>query len=68
VDAWVADRGKPPEPREGVSGMTRCVGGIGREENNVKNPLDSLEGTVICGFLITIVLYIIVKMTEGVAS
>jgi hypothetical protein len=48
--------------------MTRCVGGIGREENDVKNPLDSLEGTVICGFLITIVLYIIVKMTEGVAA
>lgn len=48
--------------------MTRCVGGIEREENDVKNPLDSLEGTVIGGFLITIVLYIIVKMTEGVAS
>lgn len=34
----------------------------------MKNPLDSLEGTVICGILITIVLYVIVKLTEGVAS
>jgi hypothetical protein len=47
--------------------MPRCRG-IGREGTDVKNPLDSLMGTVIAGLIVTIVLYAIVKMTEGVAS
>ena len=35
--------------------------------NYVKNPLDSLEGTVICGSSLRSCLYVIVKATEGVA-
>jgi hypothetical protein len=31
----------------------------------MKNPLDSLVGTITCGLIITIVLFIIVKVTEG---
>jgi hypothetical protein len=31
------------------------------EENDMKNPLDSLWGTIICGVLLTAVLYFIVK-------
>jgi hypothetical protein len=34
----------------------------------VKNPLDSLTGTVVAGLVITLVLYIIVKATETVGS
>ena len=34
----------------------------------MKNPLDSLMGTVISGLIITIVLYVIVKVTEGAAT
>jgi hypothetical protein len=36
---------------------------IEREEKRVKNPLDSLTGTIISGLIITIVLFVIVKMT-----
>jgi hypothetical protein len=36
-------------------------GRIERERTNVKNPLDSLMGTVVSGLVITLVLYIIVK-------
>ncbi len=31
----------------------------------MKNPLDSLWGTVICGFLLTAVLYFVVKLILG---
>jgi hypothetical protein len=41
------------------------LGCIEREETFVKNPLDSLEGTVISGLVITIVLYAIVKVAGG---
>jgi hypothetical protein len=34
---------------------------IEREENDVKNPLDSLMGTIVSGLIITIVLFAIVK-------
>jgi hypothetical protein len=34
----------------------------------MKNPLDTLVGTITCGLIITIVLYFIVKATEHVAS
>jgi hypothetical protein len=54
-------------PREGVSRVLGCLAASSWRKK-MKNPLDSLEGTVICGFLLTIVLYVIVKMTEGVAS
>jgi hypothetical protein len=39
------------------------LGRIEREGTNVKNPLDSLNGTVISGIIITIVLAVIVKAT-----
>jgi hypothetical protein len=32
-----------------------------REEEIMKNPLDSLWGTVICGVLLTAILYFVVK-------
>jgi hypothetical protein len=32
------------------------------QEENMKNPLDSLWGTVIVGLVLTAVLYVIVKM------
>jgi hypothetical protein len=38
-------------------------GRIEREEKLVKNPLDSLTGTIVSGLVITIVLFVIVKMT-----
>jgi hypothetical protein len=36
-----------------------------REEGKMKNPLDSLWGTVIAGFVLTIILYYIVKTVIG---
>jgi hypothetical protein len=39
------------------------LGRIGQEAKSVKNPLDSLNGTVISGIIITIVLAVIVKAT-----
>jgi len=41
---------------------------IEREEIEVKNPLDSLTGTITCGLIILIVLFVIVKMTAGVTT
>jgi hypothetical protein len=36
-----------------------------QEEGNMKNPLDSLWGTVIAGFVLTVILYYIVKSVIG---
>src|SRR5258708_4940811 len=36
-----------------------------REEGTMKNPLDSLWGTVIAGFVLTVILYYIVKSLIG---
>jgi hypothetical protein len=36
-----------------------------REEGKMKNPLDSLWGTVIAGFVLTVILYYIVKSVIG---
>ena len=36
-----------------------------REEEKMKNPLDSLWGTVIAGFVLTVILYYIVKSVIG---
>jgi hypothetical protein len=35
------------------------------EEGKMKNPLDSLWGTVIAGFVLTVILYYIVKSVIG---
>jgi hypothetical protein len=32
-----------------------------REGESMKNPLDSLWGTVICGLILTVILYFVVK-------
>jgi hypothetical protein len=66
-DAWVADRGNYPWPREGVFGARRLLV-PGSRGATMKNPLDSLMGTVISGLVITLVLYVIVKVTEGAAT
>ena len=45
--------------------------GYGRlvwEDHLVKNPLDSLTGTIVCGILLTIVLYFVVKALQPVAG
>ena len=36
-----------------------------REEENMKNPLDSLWGTVIAGLVLTVILYYITKAVIG---
>jgi hypothetical protein len=36
-----------------------------REEENMKNPLDSLWGTVIAGLVLTVILYYITKTVIG---
>ena len=41
---------------------------VAAEEASLKNPLDSLWGTIICGFVITIILYVIVKAVVPVGS
>jgi hypothetical protein len=34
----------------------------------MKNPLDTLTGTIICGLIITVVLYVIVKAVAPAAA
>jgi hypothetical protein len=34
------------------------------EDNRLKNPLDSLTGTIVCGVILTIVLYFIVRALQ----
>jgi len=36
-----------------------------QEEGKMKNPLDSLWGTVIAGFVLTVILYYVVKSVIG---
>jgi predicted PurR-regulated permease PerM len=33
---------------------------------SLKNPLDSLTGTIVCGFILTVALYYVVKWLETV--
>jgi len=41
---------------------SRVVKQNSREEAYVKNPLDSLSGTIVCGFILTAILWYLARM------
>ena len=60
---------KPVVPRSSAAGQ-RTVPSIARRQKGslVKNPLDSIYGTVISGFVLTVILYFVVKALQPVAA
>jgi hypothetical protein len=48
-------------PRGGLAARIVLV-----EETRLKNPLDSLTGTIVCGVILTIILYFLVKAVQPV--
>ena len=71
--AWIAGCGLSERGRQFGACHSRrvlyCKGGLKplayNKEENMKNPLDSLWGTVISGLVLTLILYWIVKLALG---